>query len=72
VSVAPTRHGALTLRVKGHRPKHLALAARRHGRIFLSLSAVNGRAKLHSNVPLPASRDGSATRTLSWRAASSG
>jgi hypothetical protein len=47
VSVVRTRHGALTLRAKGHRPKRIARAARRHGRVVVSLSAVNGRAKLH-------------------------
>jgi hypothetical protein len=47
VSVVRTRHGALTLRAKGHRRKRIARAARRHGRVVVSLSAVNGRAKLH-------------------------
>jgi hypothetical protein len=47
VSVVRTRRGALTLRAKGHRRKRIARAARRHGRVVVSLSAVNGRAKLH-------------------------
>jgi hypothetical protein len=47
VSVVRTRRGALTLRAKGHRPKRIARAARRRGRVVVSLSAVNGRAKLH-------------------------
>jgi hypothetical protein len=47
VSVVRTRHGALTLRAKGHRRKRVARAARRHGRVIVSLSAINGHAKLH-------------------------
>jgi hypothetical protein len=47
VRVVRTRHGALTLRAKGHRPKRIARAVRRHGRVVVSLSAINGRAKLH-------------------------
>jgi hypothetical protein len=46
VSVVQTRHGALTLRAKGHHPKRIARAARRQGRVIVSLSAINGRAKL--------------------------
>jgi hypothetical protein len=47
VSVVRTRHGVLTLHAKGHRPKRVPRAARRRGRIVVSLSTVNGRAKLH-------------------------
>lgn len=47
VSVVRTRHGALTLHAKGHRPKRIPRAVRRHGRVVVTLSAVNGRAKLH-------------------------
>lgn len=46
VTVVRSRTGALTLRAKGQRPKRIARVVRRNGRVVVSLSAVNGRAKL--------------------------